>query len=222
MKYSHMSSLDIFEDLCDKIKNLVLEPGTKISENEMATFYNVSRSTIRTAFSKLEQINLIEIYPQIGTLISPLDMNYIYNAMYVRNLVEMDVLEDVINMEDKRDLIHELEGNLREQERFRGRANYENEFKNIDTNFHNAILKSVGKDGMIDIIKDSYIHIARWRNFDIRSRKRLNMLIDEHGLLVEAIKNNDIKTAKKIMKKHLLNVNDSFLIEAKREYPNYF
>lgn len=217
-----MSSLDIFEDLCDKIKNLVIEPGNKISENEMATYYNVSRSTIRTAFSKLEQINLIEIYPQIGTLISPLDMNYIYNAMYVRNLVEMDVLEDVINKENKSDLIHELENNLREQEKFRGRANYENEFKEIDTNFHNTILKSVGKDGMIDIIKDSYIHIARWRNFDIRSRKRINMLIDEHGLLVEAIKNSDIKSAKEIMKKHLLNVTDSFLIEAKREYPNYF
>lgn len=217
-----MSSLDIFEDLCDKIKNLVLEPGTKISENEMATFYNVSRSTIRTAFSKLEQINLIEIYPQIGTLISPLNMNYIYNAMYVRNLVEMDVLEDVINLDDKRNLIHELENNLKEQEKFRGRANYENEFKKIDTNFHNTILKSVGKDGMIDIIKDSYIHIARWRNFDIRSRKRLNMLIDEHGLLLESIKKNEIMIAKEIMKKHLLNVNDTFIMQAKREYPNYF
>ena len=222
MKYATMSCTEILEDLCNKIRKLELEPGAMISENEIALLYNVSRSSVRTVFSKLEQINLIERYPQIGTIISPFDLNYIHDALYIRNLVEMDVMEDAINLEDKKVLISNLEKNIKLQEKFLNSSDYEAEFKAIDSRFHYIILESAGKKGLMDIIKDSIIHIERWKNFDIKSRNKINMLIDEHSLILEAIKNNDIKMAKKILNKHLLSMEDSFIMKAKLEYPSYF
>ncbi len=222
MKYNPISSAEIFNDLCEKIRKLELEPGERISENEMAARYNVSRSTIRSAFSKLEQINVIEIYPQIGTFISPLNMEYVYDSLYIRNLVEMDVLEDVIKLEDKTALIETLRENLKAQEQFRGNLDYDSKFEKIDHDFHYAILESVNRQSMMDILKDSFIHICRWRNFDIRCRKRISSLIDEHGLLAQAIEQNDVKLAKETMKRHILNFNDEYFNQLKKDYPNYF
>lgn len=222
MKYNPITSIEIFNDLCEKIRKLELEPGARISENEMAALYNVSRSTIRSAFSKLEQVHLIEIYPQIGTFISPLNMNYVYDALYIRNLVEMDVLEDVIKLEDKTALIKTLKDNLEIQEQFRGFLDYDSEFEKIDQDFHYAILNSVNRQSMMEILKDSFVHICRWRNFDIRCRKRISALIDEHSILTHAIEQNDVKLAKETMKLHILNFNNEYFNQLRKDYPNYF
>lgn len=222
MRYKPISSNEIFKDLCVKIRKLELEPGSMISENEIAELYNVSRSKIRTAFSKLEQINLIKRYPQIGTFVNTFDLSYIRDALYIRNLVEMDVIEKVINLEDKTDLLNKLEENLKLQELFRNKKNYEDDFKDIDADFHNSILESVGKHEVMDIIHDSFIHIARWKYFDIQFRNRINMLIDDHNQLFNSIKNNDIIIAKETMCRHLINMDDSFINQAKKEFPNYF
>lgn len=222
MRYEFMSTTEILEDLCNKIRKLELEPGAMISENEIALLYNVSRSSVRTVFSKLEQMNLIERYPQIGTIISPFDLGYIHDALYVRDLVEMDVLIDVMKLKDKKVLISKLEDNIKLQEKFRNCLNYEEEFKEVDDEFHAMILESVGKRSLMGIIKDSIIHIERWKIFDIRSRNKINMLIDQHILILDAISKNNMRMAKKTLNKHLLDMEDSFIIQAKLEHPDYF
>lgn len=221
MKYALLSTTEILEDLCDKIRRLELTPGSKISENEMASFYNVSRSSIRTVFSKLEQMFLILRYPQIGTFISPFDLNHIRNALYVRDLVEVDAVEEIINLEEKEGIISSLQANIHLQEMLRDSQDYEAEFKKNDTAFHKIILDSVGKSGLMDIIKDSSIHIDRWKNFDIWYRKKINLIIEEHTQILESIKKNDFVMAKEVMKKHLL-IDDFYVMQARVEFPNYF
>ncbi len=221
MKYAQLSTTEILDDLCDKIRRLELEPGSKISENEMAAIYNVSRSSIRTVFSKLEQMFLILRYPQIGTFISPFDLPHIKNALYIRNLVEMDAVNDIIHMKEKESVISSLQSNISQQEMLRDTKDYEAEFKKIDTEFHKIILESVGKAELMDIIKDSNIHIDRWKNFDIWYRQKIKLLIEEHTQILESIKSSDPIMAKKVMNKHLL-IDDYYVKQARMEFPNYF
>lgn len=221
MKYAQLSTTEILDDLCDKIRRLELEPGSKISENEMAAIYNVSRSSIRTVFSKLEQMFLILRYPQIGTFISPFDLPHIKNALYIRNLVEMDAVNDIIHMKEKESVISSLQSNISQQEMLRDTKDYEAEFKKIDTEFHKIILESVGKAELMDIIKDSNIHIDRWKNFDIWYRQKIKLLIEEHTQILESIKSSDPIMAKKVMNKHLL-IDDFYVKQARMEFPNYF
>lgn len=221
MKYAQLSTTEILDDLCDKIRRLELEPGSKISENEMAAIYNVSRSSIRTVFSKLEQMFLILRYPQIGTFISPFDLPHIKNALYIRNLVEMDAVNDIIHMKAKESVISSLQSNISQQEMLRDTKDYEAEFKKIDTEFHKIILESVGKAELMDIIKDSNIHIDRWKNFDIWYRQKIKLLIEEHTQILESIKSSDPIMAKKVMNKHLL-IDDFYVKQARMEFPNYF
>ena len=221
MRYT-ISASELFNDLCNKIRRLELEPGSMISENEISELYNVSRSTVRTAFSKLEQINLICRFPQIGTFINTFDLDYIDSALHIRNLVEMYIVEIVINLEDKTELIKSLEENIELQVTFRGAKDYETGFSKVDSKFHNIIISSSGRSKMMEIIHDSFIHIARWKYFDIKYRNKINRLIDDHIEIFEAIKRCDVDMAKKALTKHLLTVDDDFVSYAKRNYPNYF
>ncbi|MDA0035508.1 GntR family transcriptional regulator [Brachyspira hyodysenteriae] len=45
------------------IINMTLLPGTFISEKIVSEVLSISRTPIREAFSRLEKINLMEIYP---------------------------------------------------------------------------------------------------------------------------------------------------------------
>lgn len=221
MRYAQLSNTAILEDLCEKIRKLELEPGSKISENEMASTYNVSRSSIRTVFSKLEQMSLILRYPQIGTFISPFDLTIIRNALYMRNLIEMDAVNDIMNLKTKESVISSLESNIHQQEMLRDSKDYETEFKKIDAEFHKIILDSVGKSQLMDMLKDSSIHIDRWKNFDIWYRQKIKLLIEEHTQILESIKSNDLIMAKRVMNKHLL-IDDYFVTQAKKDLPHYF
>ena len=99
------TSENIYEDLCRKIETLVYMPGTKLSENELCNVYGVTRHVIRNAFSRLKQRRLLEVYPQRGSYVSLIDMEYIANLMYIRESVEQEAVFRIIRMEDRGEII---------------------------------------------------------------------------------------------------------------------
>ena len=48
----------------DNIISLRLEPGSQISENELATEMGLSRTPVREALIELAKVKIIETYPQ--------------------------------------------------------------------------------------------------------------------------------------------------------------
>jgi GntR family transcriptional regulator len=61
----------VLDILIERIMNGVYPPGSQLpSENHFATEFNVSRATIRTAFSKLEERKLIQHRQGVGTYVS--------------------------------------------------------------------------------------------------------------------------------------------------------
>lgn len=69
-----MSTDNVYKSIKKRILKLELEPGQKVSENQMCKEYNVSRSVIRTVFTRLNQLKLVEVYPQRGTYVSLIEI----------------------------------------------------------------------------------------------------------------------------------------------------
>ena len=63
-----------YQILKTKILNLELKPGTKISEKEIADELSVSRTPVREAFMMLAQEDLLDVIPQIGTIVSKINL----------------------------------------------------------------------------------------------------------------------------------------------------
>ncbi|SFC88385.1 GntR family transcriptional regulator [Clostridium uliginosum] len=214
----------VYRDIRKKILKLQLEPGQKISENQMCEEYGVSRSIIRNVFIRLNQLELLTIYPQRGTYVSLIDLNYIEDLLILRTAVEKEVLYEMFTKikESKRlVLVEELENNLELQEHCRSMQLYGKEFQKLDSAFHKIMIDSVKRYRLVKILENPMLHIARWRNFDVAFDNRLPELIDEHRAIENAIKENNLIKAQHAMETHLETISQ-IAGRAKEKYPQYF
>lgn len=215
---------DVYQDMCSKIMNLELKPGEKISENQMSEIYGVSRSVIRTVFTRLDQRRLIEVYPQRGTYISKIDLDFIADLLLLRTAIEKEVLYEIfVSMEKTRrdEVMEQLKGNLEKQRAYDNSEGYEIEFKFLDSEFHQILIDSVQRHNLMELMDEHMIHIARWRNFDVLFDHRVPQLIKQHTEIYQAICDNDLTGAMKAISIHLetiSNIHD----RAIATYPEYF
>ena len=56
------------------ILNAQLLPGASISESDLATHLQVSRTPVREALQKLAAEGLVQVIPQVGTFVARLDL----------------------------------------------------------------------------------------------------------------------------------------------------
>ncbi|WP_293698751.1 GntR family transcriptional regulator [Peptostreptococcus stomatis] len=215
-----LSSDFIYSDILDRIISLKLSPGSKISENKICEDYNVSRSVIRHIFARLAQINFLTVYPQRGTYVNYIDLEYIRNALLIRLSIEKEILYRFMQKEDKSDTITKMKENMRQQEKFYHENEYLMEFKELDEEFHNYIIMSVENNAILPLINDHLLHISRWRNVYIKSGYKLSKLIDEHKSILEAIEANDTERALRCMTNHIDTV--SGIVSLDPEYISYF
>lgn len=214
----------VYHDIRKRILKLQLEPGQKISENQMCEEYGVSRSVIRSVFSRLSELGLLTIYPQRGTYVSLIDLNYIEDLLILRTAVEKEVLYEMftkIKESDRLVLVKELENNLELQERCRNMELYDKKFQGLDSTFHKTMIDSVKRYRLVEILAKPMIHIARWRNFDVAFDHRMPEVIDEHRAIVNAIKENNLNKAQQAMGNHLETIS-KIAGRAKEKYPQYF
>ena len=159
---------EVYQNMCDRIVSLQLEPGLKISENQICEDYGVSRSVIRTVFTRLNQRKLIEVYPQRGTYISKINLEFIADLLFLRTAIEKEVLYQIFDMMDLRqrhELTKQLRDNLERQVSYINSTTYEPEFKKLDSDFHKIMIDSVHRYNLMELLEEQMIHITRWRNF---------------------------------------------------------
>lgn len=215
-----ITSNDIYEDLCLKIERLEYMPGDRLSENELCKVYHVTRHVIRNALTLLKQRRLVEVYPQRGTYVSLIDMHYISDILFMREAAEQEAIARIIETGNKKELIERLHMALDAQASIEQDDTYYEKFYAIDGIFHNALFEAINMPDVMNLIADSYIHIRRWRNFEIRSEERLKEIISEHESILNALEQDDLLEARKIMHLHLDTVTrySSSLRETESQY----
>ncbi len=202
------------------ILNLNLKPGESISENEIANFLNISRTPVREAFIRLSQDQLIEIYPQRGTSVSKINLNFVEEGRFVRTTLEKALIKLVCENYVNDGLITNLEENIHMQE---FNINIKNYLKimQLDEEFHRIIFKACNKERTHSVIESLNYDFYRIRMFRITSSIRLDIVFAQHVDIKNAIKAKDALWAEKAMDEHLTSVKfDQEIV--RQEYPEYF
>lgn len=219
-----MNSEDVYFNIRRRILRLELEPGQKISENQMAEEYGVSRSIIHSIFVRLNQLGLVSVYPQRGTYVTLIDLNHIENLLVLRCAVEKEAIFELferLNEEKRHVLIEKLEENVAKQEQYRDCQEYSKEFAKLDTEFHKSIIASVDRYALVEMLSDLMLHMARWRNFDVAFDKRIPTLIEQHKEIIEAMKTGDFLKVQEKITCHLDTITE-IRERALAKYPQYF
>lgn len=85
--------LETYNAIRDKIINCEYSPEQILSEEFLTTEFNVSRTPIRDAISRLEQEGMLTILPKKGVSVSSLSMEAVNNIFEVRMIFEPYALE---------------------------------------------------------------------------------------------------------------------------------
>jgi DNA-binding GntR family transcriptional regulator len=200
------------------IIHLELTPGSSVSENELSSILNISRTPVREALIELSKSDLIEIRPQRGTYISKIDYELIDEARFMRRVLENAVIKLACKQISK-DYLKLLEANLNEH-----RLCLENkEFQKLlelDDAFHKLIFQSVKKKRTYEIIHSQMVHFDRLRVLSLRSNDPAKIL-EDHENLFYAIKRKDEELSEMLMTRHLTR-NHMEKSELIAHYPDFF
>ncbi len=203
--------------LKENIVTLQLEPGSQISENELAAEMGLSRTPVREALIELSKVKIIEIFPQRKTIVSLIDYDLVEEARFMRFNLEVAVVELVCNEITDQGL-KRLQENVRLQNFYLEQFNPEL-LMELDNQFHQLLFEIARKPQVFKLMDNIAIHFDRVRNLSLSLTRDLKIVQDHENLTI-AIGNHDVEQAKRLMERHLNRYKvDRILIQEK--YPQY-
>lgn len=192
-----------YQDIKNKILNCEYTPGSFLNEDFICEELQVSRTPIRDALSRLEQENLITIFPKKGFQVSPLtvgEINMVYEGRallepyMIRNYcwnLSPEILDRMSeNIEKAYTLVHSKD---------------QDEFFNLDSQFHDFWVKQCTNRYLVRSYHDMQSQNYRLRIVSGRmNEQRLSATADEHAQVLNFLMQGEIDKAAEALKKHLL------------------
>lgn len=210
---------DVFDFLYDEIVKLRLRPGDRISEADIASQFGVSRQPVRDAFSRLANLDLLLIRPQRATEVRRFSPRDIDRSRFVRRAIEKEVVTLACEHCDAESAAH-LDAALARQQKIVTDNDYAG-FGPEDYQFHKTICHVARVDFMAEVISSEKANIDRLCMLSIYKEERMRTLLDDHTIIVEAIKVGDVETAVKALTLHLSRL-DETIERIHRQHPTYF
>jgi DNA-binding GntR family transcriptional regulator len=208
----------VYANLRDAIIRAELEPGRRLSENELAASLGVSRTPVREALVRLRDERLVDIVPQLGTYVSPISTRAVGDAQFIREALECAAVRAAALRVTDED-IEGLEYNLAAQERARDAADFD-AFYVLDEQLHQAICDLSGH-GVWAITQRAKGHLNRIRRLSLPMPSYLAEMIAEHREIVARLDDRDPDGAETALRHHLQMVLRE-LPRIRSQHPDFF
>ncbi len=216
----HLLRNRVYCDVRGRIVSGDLSPGDQISIEGVATGYGVSRTPVREALLQLAEEELVVIVPQVGASVSLVDLRKVYEAQFVREVLERACLAAGAKVPNP-DIVVSLSKALRAQ-RAAIRERESAEFYRCDEVFHNLLCSMSGHSGISKITNSARAHLDRLRQLSLRNNFGLmEALYGEHRILVEALGRGDFAKADQTLRDHLRRI-FRYTDELRQRHPEFF
>jgi DNA-binding GntR family transcriptional regulator len=207
----------VYAELYNRVVDLDLVPGTKLSEAEVAKRMGVSRQPVRDAFYRLSQQGFLLIRPQRATVVMPISIEAVHQARFIRTALELETVRAAMaNMNAA--AIGELEALIDEQEKA-VRCDDRSDFHALDDAFHSRICEIAGHGHVWALIRDHKAHMDRVRYLSLENGAQL--ALDDHVGILEALRAGDEETAIVRMRGHLGRI-AGIIAEIRAAHSDYF
>lgn len=92
----------VYRILSTLILNMVLSPGQRMNEQDLASFMNVSRTPLHDTFPKLARNNLIEVIPMRGSFVSTVSRKRIEDSVWLNVQLCISMIHGIFITDAKR------------------------------------------------------------------------------------------------------------------------
>jgi GntR family transcriptional regulator, rspAB operon transcriptional repressor len=216
---SSSAALRVERELRRAIIDLELPPGTRLSEQDLATRLGVSRQPVREALIGLAKTRLVEVLPQRGTSVVKISVQKMMEARFVREAIEIAVVRRACEAFDPsarqriEDLLDTQEGAAREGDH--------NSFRRYDEMFHMALSSGAGCPMAWRAVEDIKAHMDRVCLLTLPGADAMLPLVEQHRDIVKAIDGQDPDGAEQATRYHLSAILRA-LPRVEAEHPELF
>jgi DNA-binding GntR family transcriptional regulator len=208
---------NIYSTLKREILNLLIPPGTVISESEICGRFSVSRTPVRSVFQRLSDMGLIEIVPYRETRVSLINLQQIKQMIYMRIAIESKVVRDFIGLNNSL-LVEKLRYFLRKQKILLNTDFTPRDFYNEDSAFHRIWFSAMDMDFLWRKIQHAQVHYTRFRMLDIVEVRNFAAIVKEHEKILSIIEHKKKDEVEPFFTKHF---NGGIRRLGKRIYTEY-
>ena len=201
------------------ILNTSLAPGSMISENEVGLMFGASRTPVREAFAQLRDDGLIVTWPSRGTYVSRLSERQIRSAQFLREALEVAVVDRLCASGISSEALAALDDNLARQ-RAAVATDDKPAFQALDDRFHALLAEATGFDRISGLLIREKAALDRLRVLSLNDAEHMTRLLAEHEAILDAVRNGYSGQALDRMRRHLRTVLKTLsgLIEANRDF----
>ncbi|EWH10972.1 GntR family transcriptional regulator [Catenovulum agarivorans DS-2] len=194
--------IPVREQIADALRSDIisgaLKPHTKLNEQSLAERFGVSRGPIRDVLLKLTKEGLLVSRSNIGSSVnSPLPTEMQKLAINLRRKIEEYAVKQAMLSINERQLA-ELEEIIDRMQMYFDKQEF-TEVTKTDIEFHQYLVELAGGEDLTNIW---YPIVMRMR-MNYKRIKSSSHLVDEHRLILNAMRNNDMASLTAAMRKNI-------------------
>lgn len=213
------ASDDVFDYLHVNIIAMNIQPGTKMSETEIAKQFGVSRQPVREAFIRLADMRLLEIRPQRATVVRKIHGQEILDARFVRTALEVEVARHACLKYDGR-YDDDFAANLALQRDCMERVDFD-KFHALDYEFHKLICITAETEFAFRTVVENKSHVDRLCALSLSTREHFKDVIEDHSKIFEFIKQQNEVELVAALRAHLSRL-DGTIANVRAAHGEYF
>ncbi len=199
---SNLSLSDlVITSLRNQIITGVYEPGERLTEEQLAINYGVSRVPVREAIRTLKAEGFLRVVPYWGTVVAQLSPREISDLLDVRSSLELLGVEQAAKYRTEDDLLC-----LKELIRQGNNALKKKDITllpELNTRFHLLITKASGNVALFEVMSTLSAKIEWAYSKSVSTRASASWT--EHKAILAAIARGDSKAAREVLERHILS-----------------
>ncbi|MCY7293919.1 GntR family transcriptional regulator [Alteromonas sp. a30] len=195
---------ELFLALRQQIIEGKIPHGHKISEPELASQFQVSRSTLRDALASLKSIGLLKSQPNVGYSVIQLSSEHLIEVFYVREALEgMACRLAAANITPEQlSRLHSLLESHEHSAQLKAGEAYIQEEKDMD--FHFLIVQASHNPMLIDLLCEKLYFLVRMYRYQFGMvSNRAKQALFEHQHIAHALSVGDGELAEILMRRHI-------------------
>jgi DNA-binding GntR family transcriptional regulator len=193
----------VVDRLRDMIVQGELAPGTKLNERVLGEALGTSRTPLREALKYLASEGLVDLLPNRGAIVAPLDAERIKQMFVVMGALEALAGELACRTATDAD-INEIRALHFQMLAHHARREL-GEYFRLNQEIHLKIVDAGANQALADIYRSLNAHVRRARYMANLSPERWDKAVREHEEMLDALTRRDGATLQRILRDHLAN-----------------
>lgn len=209
----------IYRVLRDQIISGGFRPREALSENRICAMFSVSRSPVRIALTRLVEDGLIDILPQRGSFVAPINLTRVREGHFARVALEVALVREAGGRWSPRKAA--VLNEAIKQQKKHARTGDAWSFHMADEQFHRGFASAAGLAGVWTTVQGVKTHLDRVRHLANPVQGHMDKVIGEHSQVVAALNAGDTETAIGAMRLHLDSLHET-IARLKPLHEDYF